>query len=655
MKLIIEKNENKRLKSSCYLALNYIAVVYTRTIILLLMFLVHTGAIAQQKQKKVVMISLDGAPDYLIDKFLKSGVLPPNGAFAKMKKHGAYAKTVLPVNVASTGPSHISIFTGASPGNTGIIGNAFRNVNQNWNSQNLTAFKQPISVETIFQAAKRQGKKVIALGGVGLDYSAANRVTDQLYMYPVNSGPSLVLDLIDTDTLVEGQNHQWFKKLKVGINSPSKAIFEITNRFKIPLFIYLRDSAYSDSNILRPIKQIIIDIDSDLKNGYTTAIVLKNWTEMAVKKDGKQYNASFTIFDEDKEKGKYRVFMSSPAEVFGYPSEFLKKIESKIGFWPGEPENRGQTTGLVSEEIWFEQIDRLAKYFKNLILTGIQEENWDLLFGYFSTLDDVQHRYTLTDKRQLDYVADNGNRPKIYAGYIEKWFQTIDRYLIEIMNAAPKETNFVIFSDHGMIPIHTTLLLNNYFEEKGYAFSKKELKSASSGNSAHIYINKTIIKPAAYLNYINLLSKRLKSLKDPATGELIFDLVADQQDQKKYGLYNKDYSGDLFVSCKAGYTISDRYQPEVNYLVKNSFDPSMFANQNQVTKNFLLNGTMNETGRAVHGSLSSVREGQSIFYSIGANVPKRNLGKISSLQIAATVSKLLEIKPPKNSEGKNAF
>jgi hypothetical protein len=131
--------------------------------------------------------------------------------------------------------------------------------------------------------------------------------------------------------------------------------------------------------------------------------------------------------------------------------------------------------------------------------------------------------------------------------------------------------------------------------------------------------------------------------------------VANQQEQIKYGLYHKDYSGDLFVSCKVGYTISDRYLPGVHYLVQNSFDPAMFENQNQATKNFLLNGTMNETGRAVHGCLATVREGQSIFYSVGPEVPKRKLKRISSLQIAATVSTLLGILPPADSEGKSVF
>ena len=111
----------------------------------LLLFLVTTATEAQTTRKRVVMISIDGTPDFLIDKYLKNGVLSPDGAFATMKKKGAFAGKVFPVNVASTGPSHISIFTGASPGTTGIVGNSFRKTDQQWESPSLTAFRQSFS------------------------------------------------------------------------------------------------------------------------------------------------------------------------------------------------------------------------------------------------------------------------------------------------------------------------------------------------------------------------------------------------------------------------------------------------------------------------------------------------------------------------------
>lgn len=622
---------------------------------LLLTFPLNTRLFAQPVQKKVVMISVDGTPDYLIDRFLRNGVLPVDGAFAKMKKNGAYAESMLPINVGSTGPSHTSIFTGTTPDKTGIVGNSFRHVNQSQNSPALSAFKQPVAAETVFQSAMRQGKKVMALGGVGLDDSDIKRKTDYLYMYPNISGPSLVLDLNSTDTVPKAQYDKAFRKLNTDPKSPSQPVFEVYGGLKIPLHIYLTDSINAETNNSSPLPQIIVDTDADLSNGYAAAVVPDKWTVIALVKNGKQYNVSFKILKMNVIAGKYRLFMSAPAEIFGYPSGFLQKLQSSIGFWPGEPENRKQTTGLIAEEIWFEQIDRLAKYYRDLIITGMKEGNWDLLFGYFSTLDDVQHRYTLTDPRQIDYTAENGKRPVRYAGYIEKWFQTIDRYLLEIMEAAPPGTNFIIFSDHGMIPIHTNLMINNYLEKNGFNISKSELEGISSGTSAHIYINKEKINHQMLPSYIKRLSQSLKALKDSVSGEPIFEIVANQQEQKRLGLYHKDYSGDLFVSCKVGYAISDRYLPEVNYLVQNSFDPALFQHQNQATKNFLLNGTMNETGRAVHGSLSSIREGQSIFYAIGPNVPTKKLKSILSVQIAATVSKLLGIAPPKDTKEKSVF
>lgn len=630
-------------------------VVSINGLLLILIFSLNSQTNAQTPKKRIVMISLDGTPDYLIDKFLDNGVLPADGAFARMKRKGAYAETVLPINVASTGPSHISIFTGASPSKTGIVGNTFRKNDQNWSSQNLSAFKHTIAAETIFQAAMRQGKKVMTLAGVGIDNSYQNRMTNYMHVYPEISGPSLIMDLEVTDTTINQMDTEGFIKLKTATKSPSKSIFEVSGSFKMPLYFYLKDRMFNPMYLPNQPTEIFIDTDADFKNGYTASVDSESWTGMEIEKDGKKYNVSFRIFKTDEKAGKFQLFMTAPAKVFGSPNGFLEKLQSNCGFWPGEPENRKQTTGLVSEKIWFEQLDRLAKYSKNLILTGMQQEDWDLLFGYFSTLDDVQHRYTLTNPRQIDYKADNGNRPKIYADYVEKRFQKVDAYLLEIINALPTGTNLVVFSDHGMIPIHTALMLNNYFEKAGFNVSKQNITSVSSGSSAHIYINKEIIKTIDYKSYLNRLTDSLKSLKDNSTGEPIFELVANKQEQKKYGLYHQEYSGDLFVSCKAGYTISDRYLPGVNFLIQNSFDSAMFENENQATKNFLLSGTMNETGRAVHGCLSTLREGQSIFYAMGPDVPKKELNKIYSLQIAPTIAKLLGIQPPANAEMKSSF
>ncbi len=637
-----------------YFTLKYLFICKVGVIILLAIFFAESTS-AQLSNNKVVLISIDGTPDYLVDKYLANGVLPNDGAFARMKKFGAYATTVMPINVASTGPSHISIFTGASPSNTGIVGNSFKSKSKPFDQAGLNAFRHPINAETIFHAAMKQGKKVISMGGVGLDNLSEDRTVNMMHMYPIVAGPSWVADFIETDSTIINQSNIQFTYLKpIGLTDNNVSI-DLTGKLKIPLYLYLSDTTINEANVLKNSFRVIVDNDQSINNGYVQTLVQDGWSVFKFEHIGKQYNVSFRIISFDKDKKTLRLLMTTPVEVYGYPSSFLAKLHSTIGFWPGEPENIKQTHGLVPESIWFEQLDRLAKYSKNLILEAMKEANWDLIFGYFSTLDDVQHRYTVTNPRQLDYNADNGMRPKIYASYIEQRFNDIDAYLLEIMNAAPKETNFVIFSDHGMIPIHTTLLLNNYFEQLGAFFTKKELSITSSGNSAHIYINKDSVNAKTLSTIINWLSVQLNQLTDPVTQEPIFEIVANEEVQKKYGLYHPEYSGQLFVSCKEGYSISAKFQPGVGAFVKNSFDPKLFEKENVNTKAFLLNGTMNETGRAVHGSLSTIRSGQSIFYAIGPNIPKKKFGTISSLNIAPTVASILGIKPPSNAEAASLF
>ena len=57
----------------------------------------------------------------------------------------------------------------------------------------------------------------------------------------------------------------------------------------------------------------------------------------------------------------------------------------------------------------------------------------------------------------------------------------------------------------------------------------------------------------------------------------------------------------------------------------------------------------------MHGCLGMLREGQSIFYTLGPGVPHKALKKIASIQIAATVAQLLDIQPPADAEGKTVF
>ena len=292
-----------------------------------LLLLAQLTSVAQVAKPRVVMISIDGLPDYLLDHHLDNGLLPANGAFATIRKKGAYAKTVLPVNIASTGPSHISIFTGASPAQTGIVGNSFRQLSQPWNAPSLSAFRHPITAETIFQAAMRQGKKVMVLGGVGVDNSHVSRMTDYFLMYPIKTGASQSVNFLPS-------------------HPRQTVLLTLSSDYTIPLYCYLTDSAFNDANILRPIKQLLVDTDTDPTNGHVAALVADNWTTLQFQHKEKRYSTSLRLQLLDEDTQAYQLFINAPAEVVLFPENFQEQVQSSCGCWPGEPDLFQKPPGL---------------------------------------------------------------------------------------------------------------------------------------------------------------------------------------------------------------------------------------------------------------------------------------------------------------------
>ncbi|MGB5820952.1 MAG: alkaline phosphatase family protein [Saonia sp.] len=335
-------------------------------------------------------------------------------------------------------------------------------------------------------------------------------------------------------------------------------------------------------------------------------------------------------------------------------------MESTAGIWPCEQDNRMLSKGLITEKMWFDQAERLAAYYQGLILANIEKSDWDLLIGYFTLIDDVQHRYFLNDPRQLEYHMDEGKRKDLYNQYVEWAYSKVDKFLLEIIKKTDEEINVMIVSDHGMASVHSVLLINNYLSELGFNVNAKnaQVRGYSTGPAAHIYVNLKernnggIVDKSEFEPIIDTISNALKNLKDPETGEEIFKLVLKSSEMKPYGLYHPTNSGDIFVSANLGWSLSSKIVPELNsFIVPNAFKKDAYQHLNKNAQKFLLGGFMNETGLGIHGNLGNIREMHAIFYAIGPNIPNKRIGTIKAIDVAPTITKLLKIEPPKNAEG----
>lgn len=615
----------------------------------------------QQKTQnsKVVLISIDGAADWILDDLLSRNILSEDGAFSTIRREGSYAESMIPVNISATAVSHISLFTGVHPNLHGVVGNNILMPAEAIKSPTATSgFLAPIETETIWSAAMRQGKNVTNINAIGQDNTSPNRKGTRTFGYGNKLANSIVSDFY------LGTNSESFILTsfeRVGkLNSKTAPYFKLFKGGEVPIFCYTADSTFDG---ITNYDTVIIDSDEDIKNGFVGELKVNVWSEISFEVDGQKVSSWSYVMDLNSITAESTAYFGAIGYNPSSPNTFKEKMENEVGIWPCEQDNIKLSKGLITEQMWFDQAERLAKFYQKLLLANINENNWDLLSGYFTLIDDVQHRFLLKDARQLDYTMENGDRRKRYEEYIVWAYRTTDSLLKEIMQAAPKDVNFVFVSDHGVAPIHSVVLINNLLEENGISVKGDmiEARAYSTGPAAHIYVNvkgrqkKGTVPKKELSKYIDRIAEIYKGLKDPITGSPIFSVTLKASELKNLQLEHPERAGDVFVSARTGWSLSSKMVSSIPTIVPNSFNSDAYAHLDENVQRFLSSGFMNETGLGVHGNPGSNREMNAIFYAFGPNIPKEKIDAISALDVTPTVARLLKIKPPKKAKGEAIF
>lgn len=604
---------------------------------------------------KVVLISVDGAADWILDDLLARSVLPKNGAFSTIRKKGTYAESMTPVSISATAVSHTSLFTGVHPNMHGVVGNNILMPGEEIKSPRATSgFLVPIETETLWSAAMRQGKNVTNINAVGQDNTSNDRRGTKTFGYGKKLANSIVEDLLLTE---KNGNIGLTNFERVGkLGSKTAPIFKLFKGGEIPVYCFIADSTFDG---IENYDIVLIDFDEDVGNGYSGELKPNEWSEISFIVDGQNVSSWSYLMDLNPITGESKAYFGAIGFNPSSPDAFKEKMENEVGIWPCEQDNMKLSKGLITEQMWFDQAERLAKYYQKLLLANINANNWDLLSGYFTLIDDIQHRFLLKDARQLDYNLEQGDRRKRYDDYLVWAYQTIDSLLYELMQAAPKDVNFIIVSDHGVAPIHSVVLINNLLEENGISVKGDaiEARAYSSGPAAHIYVNvkkrqrNGTVPKRDLPKYIARISKACKELKDPVTGLPIFLTVLAASKLEKLQLNHLNRSGDIFVSARTGWSLSSKLVSGIPVTIPNSFNMDAYAHLDEDIQQFLSSGFMNETGLGVHGNLGSERNMHAIFYAFGPDISQKEIGNISVLDVTPTVSWLLKIKPPKKAKG----
>mgnify|MGYP003693546977 CR=1 FL=1 len=151
----------------------------------------------------------------------------------------------------------------------------------------------------------------------------------------------------------------------------------------------------------------------------------------------------------------------------------------------------------------------------------------DLVMIYIEQPDGSEHQFLLTDPRQGTNPADpnsigvNQDPAKVarYASYIRVAYQTADKAVKHIADAAGRDSNVIVVSDHGFAPFHTSVSMTNILRNAGIDTTKVAIRT--SGPAVNVYVNLQnresggTVDPATYNALVTQITDAVKNALDP--------------------------------------------------------------------------------------------------------------------------------------------
>ncbi|HBL32124.1 MAG TPA: hypothetical protein DD490_35325 [Acidobacteria bacterium] len=570
--------------------------------------------------RRVILLSLDGAEAETLHRLWRQGALSKEG-FGRFFKDGQVADHLVPVAPSLTAVNHISLATGFAPDGTGIVGNNFHPAGTPFLDV-VSGFSAPIASETLWEAARRQGKRTAVLTWPGADGTDARRVGDWGLTY-------VGAPLLDPELVVLAPA-DW---------TPAEA--------HDPRLQGLRSFAPILVARLpqRGFEIAVLDRTDDRQTGYDTVVPLVapparaplevgQWGGVPCVGPWLEGEAELAttclvkLLELAPDLATARIYLNDVSINEAYPEAFAREFAESGLLWPGPPDDGFLSAAWKGEPgidlaTWVEQSERFTGFFGAALRLAVARDDWDLLMGYFPTIDEAGHQLLLTDPRQELFTPQR--RAECARARLRIW-QAVDRELAAILRVADlRDTRVVLVSDHGMLPIHTALDPNVLLQEKGLLAADKAkileegtiVRAVTGGGSAHVYVREDAPDRA----------RLLTELRDLFTGWTLPDgtrpivRAVFREDAGEIGLRHPD-SGDLILFSATGYGFSG-----AGLRKGTSVFPSPAA--------------------GMHGHLPGDPRLNSIYLALGAGLRKGNAGIVRNVDVAGRVAGWLGIEPPR--------
>ena len=439
------------------------------------------GQAEAQKNKTVTVISFDGMRSDYTEQYIKDGKLPH---FKKARNNGLFPHDMRTIYPSLTSASHAAIATGALPAKTGMISNNFHDSGKKLTNKE-NAFYSSLQAAPIWEEARKQGKTTATILFPGSNPKEGHEATYSIY-YGKTWATSRLHQL-------KFNNADW-PGMPPGFSPAKEAEFTIRISGREHTYYLL---AIDSTDNGQPDYGHFYISDEKKITAKTHFIQKGAWGSCSLSPDGKE-TAGFH-FKIKLKNGRlsgaslYRTAVAS-AEIKG-PGQFKEEINETFGFFPIQDDDAALKRGWITRKEYEEISERFAQWTTDVSLYIKERYRPDLLFYYYPQIDHEEHQYLLVDPRQPGYTKSKSKR---YMGYIDWAYQLADRQLEQTMKTLQDQELLFLVSDHGMEPVHTAITPNRELEKSGLVkrnkngrvdVRKSKAYVIASGTTAHVYIN----------------------------------------------------------------------------------------------------------------------------------------------------------------------
>ena len=311
---------------------------------------------------------------------------------------------------------------------------------------------------------------------------------------------------------------------------------------------------------------------------------------------------------------------------------------------------------LIRQRVEALRLARMAAYLKN-------KNSWRLCFLHYHIMDGVNHRFLGYLHKEFPFYDED--KAEIAWKFYKESYRIVDEFVGHLLKScASHDTLVVVVSDHAAVPAWRTINIRRVFIDEGlleykrdptgmYVVDWNKTRAFPWIEPLMVWVNlkgrdpQGVVKPEEYEDVREQVIDVLQRLRDPETGERATTMVLTKEESVNIGM-GDERTGDVIYFLRPPYTIwCGPLEDLLTYM----------ATDEHLNKDWIMRDQARVTG--IHGYyLPNEKVGDfsnaAVLIMKGPGIERGVKLKrpVRLIDVAPTIAHVLGIPPPRDSEGR---